>query len=214
MKEFTLSNKAVDSRKTVYIFTALLVVFGIMQYLSTPKEKFPEVVFPYFSITTINPGTSPTDIENLITRPIEKELKSINGIKHINSQSLQDVSLIIVEFEVNIDEMQAYLDVRQAVDDARSELPNDLFEEPNLTRIDLSEIPIIYVNLSGDLGLVKLKEYADDMKDEIERTSKLSSDDPSAYGKWKADYADKGKKKAYKTKVSSATKAFHKKFGK
>jgi hypothetical protein len=53
-----------------------------------------------------------------------------------------------------------------------------------------------------------------DMKDEIERTSKLSSDDPSAYGKWKADYADKGKKKAYKTKVSAATKAFHKKFGK
>lgn len=53
-----------------------------------------------------------------------------------------------------------------------------------------------------------------DMKDEIERTSKLKSDDPSAYGKWKADYADKGKKKKYKTKVSAATKAFHKKFGK
>ena len=121
MKEFKLSNKAIDSRKTVYIFTILLVLYGIIQYMSTPKEKFPEVVFPYFMITTLNPGTSPTDIENLITRPIEKELKGINGIKHINSQSLQDVSLIVVEFEVNADEMQAYLDVRQAVDDSRSE---------------------------------------------------------------------------------------------
>lgn len=174
MKEFKLSNKAIDSRKTVYIFTILLVLYGIIQYMSTPKEKFPEVVFPYFMITTLNPGTSPTDIENLITRPIEKELKGINGIKHINSQSLQDVSLIVVEFEVNADEMQAYLDVRQAVDDSRSELPNDLFEEPSLTRIDLSEIPIVYVNLSGDLGLVKLKEYADDMKDEIESMSEIS----------------------------------------
>lgn len=174
MKEFKLSNKAIDNRKTVYIFTVLLVIFGIMQYTNTPKEKFPEVVFPYFMVTTINPGTSPTDMENLITRPLEKEMKGINGIKHLNSKSLQDVSLIIVEFEVNVDDMQAYLDVRQAVDDARTNLPNDLFQEPNLTRIDLSEIPIIYVNLSGDLGLVKLKEYADAMKDEIEAMSEIS----------------------------------------
>ncbi|MBD3224883.1 MAG: AcrB/AcrD/AcrF family protein [Caldithrix sp.] len=174
MKEFGLSNKAIENRATIYIFTILLVIFGIMQYVSTPKEQFPEVVFPYFMISTIHPGTSPTDVENLITRPIEKELKGINGIKHINSQSLQDVSLVIVEFEVDADETQAYLDVKKAVDDARAELPTDLFQEPELTQIDVSEIPILFVNLSGDLGLVKLKNYADDLKDRLESFKEIS----------------------------------------
>lgn len=174
MKEFKLSNKAIDNKTTIYIFTVLLTIFGIMQYITTPKEKFPEVVFPYFMVTTIHPGTSPSDVENLITRPIEKELKGVSGIKHIQSQSLQDVSLIVVEFEVHSDQTQAYLDVKQAVDDARAELPNDLFQEPELKRIDLSEIPIIYLNLSGDLGLVKLKDYADDLKDEIEALEEIT----------------------------------------
>lgn len=177
MREFKLSNKAIDNRATIYIFTIVLAIFGVLQYMSTPKEKFPEVVFPYFMVTTIQPGTSPSDVENLLTRPIEKELKGINGIRHINSQSLQDVSLIIVEFGVNADETRAYLDVKQAVDDARSELPNDLYQEPALKRIDVSEIPIIYVNLSGDLGLIKLKEYADDLKDQIEALSEISKVD-------------------------------------
>lgn len=174
MKEFKLSNLAIENRATVYIFTVLLAIFGVMQYISTPKEKFPEIVFPYFMITTIQPGTSPTDVENLITRPIEKELKGIDGIKHINSQSLQDVSLIVIEFEVSADETQAYLDVKKAIDDSRAELPTDLFQEPELAQIDVSEIPILYINLSGDLGLVKLKKYADDLQDRIEAMEEIS----------------------------------------
>ncbi|MBD3289763.1 AcrB/AcrD/AcrF family protein, partial [candidate division KSB1 bacterium] len=174
MKEFKLSNLAVENKTTVYIFTVILIIFGVMQYQSTPKEKFPDIVFPYFMITTINPGTSPADVENLITRPIEKELKGIDGVKHITSQSLQDYSLIIIEFEVSADEMQAYLDVKKAVDDSRTELPNDLFQEPEIKQIDVSEIPILYVNLSGDLGLVKLKSYADDLQDEIEALEEIT----------------------------------------
>ena len=173
-KEFKISNLAIDKKTTIYIFTVVLIIFGIMQYLTTPKEMFPDVVFPYFMITTIHPGTSPADMENLVTRPIEKELKGISGIKHIKSQSLQDFSLIIVEFDVNADEMQAYLDVKKALDDSRADLPNDLFQEPELTQIDVSEIPIIYVNLSGDLGLVKLKEYADKLQDKIEALAEIT----------------------------------------
>jgi multidrug efflux pump len=174
MKEFKLSNLAVDNKTTIYIFTFILIIFGIMQYQSTPKEKFPDIVFPYFMITTINPGTSPVDMENLITRPIEKELKGIKGIKHITSQSLQDYSVVVVEFEVTADETKAYLDVKQAVDDSRADLPNDLYEEPKITQIDVSEIPILYVNLSGDLGLVKLKQYAEDLQDEIEGLEEIT----------------------------------------
>ena len=93
MKEFKLSNQAIDNKTTVYIFTVLITIFGIMQYVTTPKERFPEIVFPYFMISTIHPGTSPTDMENLITQPIEKELKGIDGIKHI----------IAVEENIDID---------------------------------------------------------------------------------------------------------------
>ena len=167
-KDFKLTNLAVDNKTTIYIFTIVLAIFGIMQYASTPKEQFPDIVFPYFMINTIHPGTSPADMENLITSPIEKELKGIDGIKNISSKSLQDFSLVVAEFEVNADETQAYLDVKQSIDDVRSKLPSDIYQEPKITRLNLSETPILYINLSGDLGLEKLKKYADDLQDEIE----------------------------------------------
>ena len=175
--EFKLTNLSVANRTTIYIFTVILVIFGFMQYDATPKESFPEIVFPYFMVSTIHPGTSPADMENLITRPIEKHLKGIDGVKHISSNSIQDFSSIFIEFELTADEMQAYLDVRQAVDDARGELPSDLFSEPEVTRIDLSEIPILFINLSGDLGLVKLKKIAEDLQDEIEGLEEITRAD-------------------------------------
>ncbi len=175
--EFKLTNLSVANKTTLYIFTVVLVIFGFMQYDATPKERFPEIVFPYFMVSTVHPGTSPADMENLITRPIEKHLKGIDGIKHINSNSIQDFSSIFIEFELTADEMQAYLDVRQAVDDARAELPSDLFSEPEVTRIDLSEIPILFINLSGDLGLVKLKDIAEDLQDEIEGLEEITRAD-------------------------------------
>jgi multidrug efflux pump len=176
-KEFKPTNVAIANRTTVYIFTVLLIFFGIVQYGSTPKERFPEIVFPYFMIGTIHPGTAPADVENLITRPIEKQLKGIDGVKEISSNSIQDYSSIFVEFEISADETQAYLDVKQAVDDARSELPTDLFQEPQISRIDLSEIPILYINFSGDLGLVKLKEIAEKLQDEIETLEEITRAD-------------------------------------
>jgi multidrug efflux pump subunit AcrB len=176
-KEFKPTNVAITNRTTIYIFTVLLVIFGIIQYRATPKEMFPEIVFPYFMVGTIHPGTSPADVENLITRPIEKQLEGINGVKQISSNSIQDYSSIFVEFELTADETQAYLDVKQAVDDARSELPTDLFQEPQISRIDLSEIPILFINLSGDLGLVKLKDIAEDLQDRIEALEEITRAD-------------------------------------
>ncbi len=173
-REFKPSSLAIDGRTTILIFTILLVIFGVMQYEAIPKEEFPEIVFPYYMIGTIHPGTSPADIENLITRPIEKQLKGINGVKEISSNSIQDYSSIFIEFELTADETQAYLDIKQAVDDARADLPMDLFQEPQIQRIDLSEIPVLYINLTGDLGLVRLKELAEDLQDEIESLEEIT----------------------------------------
>ncbi len=167
-RSFKLTNFAVDNRITVYFFTVLMIISGIWAYQTTPKEQFPEVVFPYFMVNTIYPGTSPTDMENLVTRPIEKQLKSINGIKNISSKSLQDVSLISIEFETNVDQQKASQDVKDAVDKAKPDLPNNLLDEPEVSEIDLSEFPILNINLSGDLSLVRIKDLAEELQDDIE----------------------------------------------
>ncbi len=159
---------------TVYILTFILIMAGVGSYNSTPKEKFPEVVFPFYSITTIYPGTSPADMENLVTRPIEKELKGINGIKDLTSKSIQDFSAIFIEFDTSVDDQKAYTDVKEAVDKTRSALPADILADPDVTRIDVSEIPILNINLSGDLGLVKIKEYADELEDLIESLKEVT----------------------------------------
>jgi multidrug efflux pump subunit AcrB len=173
-KGFKLTNISVDNKTTIYFAVVFLVIFGILQYYSTPKESMPEIDIPFMIVTTIYPGTSPTDMENLITRPIEKELKGISGIKEINSQSLQDYSMIFIEFETGTDDTQSYLDVKEGVDEARSELPNDLDKDPEVIKIEFSEFPILNINLSGDLSLVKLKELADDLKDEIESLEEVT----------------------------------------
>lgn len=177
-KEFPITNAAIRNRVTVYIFTVILIVAGIIAYQSTPKESFPEVTFPYFSVSTIYVGTSPEDMVNLVTHPLEKELKSVKGVKKISSKSIQDFSLIFIEFETNVDENRAMQDVKDAVDKSKPNLPPELSVEPNslpeVTRIDLSEIPVLNINLSGNLGLVKMKDYAEALQDKIEELQEIT----------------------------------------
>jgi multidrug efflux pump len=173
-REFKPSSFAVDGRTTVFILMIMAVLFGVMQYQAIPKEEMPEVVFPYFMIGTIYPGTAPADVENLITRPLEKHLKGINGVKKLSSNSIQDYSSIFIEFDITADDMQAYQDVKQAVDDARNQLPTNLIQDPQIRRINLSEIPVLYINLTGDLGLVRLKQLAEDLQDRIEGLEEIT----------------------------------------
>lgn len=173
-RQFKLSHLAIDNKLTVYFFTIVLVIAGIISYISTPKESFPEVVFPYFSVSTIYPGTSPSDMENLVTRPIEQEIKSVKGIKEVKSNSIQDFSLIFIEFETGIDINQAYQDVKEAVDKAQSDLPTDLLDDPEVTKIDISEIPVLNINLAGDLGLVQKKQHAEELQDRIESLNEVT----------------------------------------
>lgn len=174
IRRFRPTEFAIDNRLTIYFFLAILIVFGTFSYLSTPKEAFPEIVFPYFSITTVYPGTSPADIENLVTRPLENELKSVKGTKVVSSNSLQDFSLIFIEFETNVEDRVARQDVRDAVDRAKKELPSDLPDDPEVMRIDLSEIPVLYINLSGDLSLVQIKKFAENLQDKIEGMQEIT----------------------------------------
>jgi len=132
-------------------------------------------VIPMINVNTIYPGTSPVDMENLVTRPLEKNLKSISGVKKITSRSVQDFSAIIVEFNTGIEIKDAKQKVKDAVDKTKKDLPTDpSFIEPSVMEIDLSEIPIQYINLSGDIPLDRLKKYADEIQDRIEGLKEIT----------------------------------------
>ncbi|GEP89509.1 Multidrug efflux pump subunit AcrB [Chitinophaga terrae (ex Kim and Jung 2007)] len=173
-KEFKPTSWAIDNKISIYVATIIVALAGIMSYISLPKEQFPEVVFPQFYISTINAGTSPEDMETTVTKPIEKQLNGISGVKKIKSTSMQDFSSIIIEFNANEDIEAARQQVREKVDDAKKDLPNDLTQEPQIVKVDVSQIPIMNVNLSGDFDLQTLKKYADDMKDRIEALNEIT----------------------------------------
>ncbi|MGE0771716.1 MAG: efflux RND transporter permease subunit [Cyclobacteriaceae bacterium] len=172
-KEFKPTSWAIDNKVSIYVATVIICLAGIMTYNSRPKESFPEVVFPQIYVATVYPGASPKDVENLVTKEIEKEVKSISGVKRIISNSVQDFSNVIVEFETNIEVDEAKKDVKDAVDRAKPNLPTTLLDDPEVIEIDLSEIPIMNVNISGDFDLQTLKKYAEQMQDRMETVREL-----------------------------------------
>ena len=174
-KEFFGTSWAIDNKISVYVLIFIISVFGIINYYSIPKEQIPEIVIPMVVVNSIYPGASPSDIENLVTRPLEKNLKSISGVKKITSRSVQDFSAIIVEFNTGIEIRDAKQKVSDAVDKTKKDLPTDpSFIEPSVMEIDLSEIPIQYINLSGDIPLDQLKKYADALQDRIESLKEIT----------------------------------------
>ncbi len=171
---FGLSKFSLKNSTSVFIITILFVVAGVFSYIIMPKEQFPEIVMPTVYVQTVYPGNSPIDIENLITRPIEKELKSLKGVKKISSTSVQDASAVIIEFNEDVEVSEAVVDVKDAVDKAKKDLPKDLDQDPNIMEVDFSEIPIMEINLSGDFEQAKLKEYAEYLQDELEELTQVS----------------------------------------
>lgn len=174
-KEFGPSSWAIDNKTAIYVLVFILTVMGYSAYQNLPKENFPEVIIPKIFVTTVYPGTSPANMENLVTKQIEKELKSTKGLKKITSNSYQDFSIITAEFNTDVEIRDAKQLVKDAVD--KAELPNDLPDDPTIQDINLADMPIMYVNISGDYDLKRLKEYADDLKDRIEGFKEISGVD-------------------------------------
>lgn len=171
-KEFRPTSWAIDNKISIYVATVIISLAGIMAYNGMPKEQFPEVVFPQIYIATVYPGP-PEDVENLITKQLEKEIKSIAGIKKMTSNSLQDFSNVIVEFQTDVKIDKAKQDVKDAVDRAKQDLPSDLENDPEVIDIDISEVPIMNLNIAGDLSLEQLKKYGDDLQDKIESLTEI-----------------------------------------
>lgn len=173
-KQFKPSSWAIDNKAVIYVLLIIICIAGIRSYNSIPKESFPEIVVPTIYINTVYAGNSPTNIENLVTKPIEKQLKGIAGVKKLNSTSLQDVSVIVVEFNTNMKVPEVKQKVKDAVDKAATDLPKDLTTQPNVMEVNFSDLPILYINLAGKMDLNKLKKYGDEMKDRIEAMKEIS----------------------------------------
>ncbi|MEQ8473705.1 MAG: efflux RND transporter permease subunit [Marinoscillum sp.] len=172
-KQFGLTSLSLNNKTTVYVLTLLVVIMGLTTYLTLPKESFPEVSQPIVYIGTPHPGNSPVDMENLVTRPIEREVNAIAEVDNIKSTSVQDYSTIIVEFTSSTDIEDALTKVKDAVDRAKPDLP-ELQTDPNVFEMDFSEFPILNINLSGNYTMEELNEYAEYLEEEIEKVSEIS----------------------------------------
>lgn len=175
-KQFRPTSWSIDNKTAIYIIAVIVTIMGLLKFNSMPKEQYPDIVVPTISVVTVYAGNSPKDIENLVTRPIEKELKGISGAKvnKIQSTSQADYSMIVVEFDTDVKPDLAKQKVKDAVDKSRSDLPADLTSEPDVQEFSFSDMPIMFVNLSGDYDGIKLKEYADKMQDKIEELTEVN----------------------------------------
>ena len=167
-KEFKLTSLAVDHPTSVLVLVVIIIFAGLGAYLSIPRESAPEITIPNIIVTTIYPGVAPKDIEALLTRPIEDELNSISDVKTITSSSIEGYSSINIEFNAGADMTEARQEVREKVDIAKPELPQAA-EDPQIFEINMSEFPVMQVNISGDYDLVRLRDVAEELQDRIEQ---------------------------------------------
>ncbi len=176
LKTFALSTFSVNNRSTVLFITFMIVLFGLVSYNTMPKAAFPDIVMPQIYVGVPYPGNAPMDMEKLITKPIEKEIKTVNDVDKLTSTSMQGYSVILAEFDSKISPQVALQRVKDAVDKAKAApgFPTDLPMEPNIFEMNFSEFPILNVNLSGDFSTQQLKVYAEYLEDKLENISEIS----------------------------------------
>jgi multidrug efflux pump len=174
--QFKPTSWVIDHKTVTYVATIVITLWGLRIFTTLPKESYPDIVLPQVYVSTIYAGTSPKDMENLVTRPIEKQIKAITGakIRNIKSTSIQDYSSILVEFETNVKVDDAKQKVKDAVDKAKTDLPTDLTTQPDVIEVSFSDFPIMYVNVSGNYDGMKLKDYAKKMQDRFEALPEVS----------------------------------------
>lgn len=201
-----ITDLAIKLRTSVLVLTGMITLGGLVAYVSLPKESNPSIEVPNIVVTSIYPGATPNDIESLVTQPIEDEIKGISGIDKITSTSVEGVSTIVVEFSPGVSMSEANAKVRERVDLAKKELPAEV-EEPIVSEIDLSEFPILTVNLAANYPLSQLKRVAEDVEDAIEAIpSVLEVDLIGGREREVQVYVDLARLKAYNIAFEDLTK--------
>ena len=159
---------AIGSSTTVFVLIAMIVIGGLISYSRLPREAAPDIAMPIVIISTPYFGVSPSDMETLVTQPLEQEFKALRSLKKMTSTSAESVSLVTLEFEPDVVIEDALQKVRDKVDKAKPELPPDA-EEPEIIEVNASDWPVMIANVSGAMDPLRLKELAEDIKDDIEK---------------------------------------------
>lgn len=167
---------SVNQSLFVNLVSILIIIFGLLVVFGMNREVFPNVDFDIVSVTTAYPGATPLDIEKLVTVPIEKELKEVDGIKEIKSSSAAGASFITIKLDPDEqDKKKVVNDIQSAVDKVK-DLPKDIYEDPVVTEISSKQYPVIEVSLSGNMGEKKLQYYAvrlEDLLEDIEGVARV-----------------------------------------
>lgn len=157
----------INRPRPVLLVLALLILAGITSYFSIPKEAEPDIDIPQIYVNIVHEGISPEDAERLLIRPMETELRSLEGLKELRATGSEGVATLILEFDAGFDADQALTDVREKVDLARNELPSDS-EEPFVQEINTSLFPILVVQLHGDVPERSLVTIGRNLRDTLE----------------------------------------------
>ncbi|PLX99037.1 MAG: AcrB/AcrD/AcrF family protein [Desulfuromonas sp.] len=166
-----ISDASINRRSTVLALMLIILLSGIYSYISLPRESFPDITVPYILVVTPYEGVTPSDIENLITHPIERKLKGLKDVEEVRSVSAEGSSMITIEFAPDVDIDNALQRVRDKVDQAKPDLPDDLENDPSVLEVNLSEFPILMVSVSGDRDETLLKAVGEALEDRIEQVS-------------------------------------------
>ncbi|MBB4285723.1 efflux RND transporter permease subunit [Roseospira goensis] len=159
---------ALDRSRAVLASLLLVLVAGTVAFIEIPKESAPDIPIPIIYVALSHRGISPEDAERLLIRPMEQELKGIEGVKEMRSTAFEGGANVVLEFEAGFDNEQAKRDVQEQVDIAKTELPDET-DEPTVNEINISLFPIVVVTLAGDIQERALLTIADTLADEIEK---------------------------------------------
>ncbi len=153
---------------TVLLATICVFVFGLYSYITLPRESSPDITIPVVLVSTPYQGVSPEDVESLISIPIENELASLRDIKELRSSSIEGVSIVSIEFEPDVIIEDALQRVRDRVSRVRPNLPSDV-DESSVREISFSDIPVLLINIAGDVDEEILKGLAEVLKEDLTR---------------------------------------------
>jgi len=157
----------VEHPTTVLVAVLASLYFGIAAYTTLPRESTPDITIPVVIVSTPYFGVSPEDIESLVTIPMERKLKDLKDVDKMTSTSYEGASAVVLEFDPDVDIDDALQKVREKVDAAEADLPEDA-EDPIVSEISFSDIPILIVSMTGPQDEEELKDLAEDLADEIE----------------------------------------------
>lgn len=163
----SIIQSALSRARTVIALLVFILIAGSITYVSIPKESDPDVNIPIIYVSLSHEGISPEDAERLLVRPVEKEVRTIEGVKEMRSTAYEGGANVLLEFEAGFDSDNALDDVRERVDTAKPELPDDT-DEPSVNEVNLSLFPVLVVTLSGDVPERTLLRLARNLQDDIE----------------------------------------------